>query len=290
MDHTAHHPADIDHAPAPRRADARRARAEGAAAAAPSPGRCSGRWRGRAGACCARRSTSCCCASAVVVALGGVHATLNVSAAAARRCWRCRRWCCCCSTCAACIARACARSCSTASCPSSAQCRSRRWPWRCSACSPTDRPRPSQTWLRAWLFALIGVGLGASPCPSPSAGRVARRLVGKPVLIMGAGRGRRAGRAPAGEPSRVRAGPGRLPRRGPALGRGGGRTRRAGAGHGRGPRGDRRRAPGVRQPDRRVLLGRRRARQPPDPALPGAGRRGVGRAAHVRHDQRPRRL
>ena len=101
--------------------------------------------------------------------------------------------------------------------------------------------------------------------------------------------GRLAGGAAAGAPPRVRAGADRLPRRRSALDRRGRRARDAGAGHRRGSRRDRaqdRRA----ESDRGVLLRRRRARQPPDPALPGAGRRGLGRAADVRHDQQPRRL
>ena len=119
--------------------------------------------------------------------------------------------------------------------------------------------------------------LGASPAPCRQAGADPRRR-----------RRRGAGGAPAGDPPRVRAGAGRLPRRGPALGRRGRRARRAGARHDRRPRRDRR-AHRHQEPDRRLLLGRRRARQPPDPALPGARRRGLGRAADVRHDQRPRR-
>ena len=52
-------------------------------------------------------------------------------------------------------------------------------------------------------------------------------------------RGRRAGGAAPGVPSRVRARPDRLPRRGSALGGRGRRARRARAGHDRGPRRDR---------------------------------------------------
>ena len=43
-------------------------------------GACSGRWRERAGACCALVADFVLLCVAVIVALGGVHATLNVSA------------------------------------------------------------------------------------------------------------------------------------------------------------------------------------------------------------------
>ena len=47
---------------------------------------------------------------------------------------------------------------------------------------------PSQSdWLRAWVFALIGVGLGRVALSLLQRWARARRLVGKPVLIMGAG-------------------------------------------------------------------------------------------------------
>jgi exopolysaccharide biosynthesis polyprenyl glycosylphosphotransferase len=47
---------------------------------------------------------------------------------------------------------------------------------------------PSQPdWLRAWLFALIGVGLGRVALSFAQRWARARRLVGKPVLILGAG-------------------------------------------------------------------------------------------------------
>src|SRR5271166_744363 len=47
---------------------------------------------------------------------------------------------------------------------------------------------PDQTdWLRAWLFALLGVGLGRVVLSSAQRWARARRLVGKPVLIVGAG-------------------------------------------------------------------------------------------------------
>ncbi len=42
-------------------------------------------------------------------------------------------------------------------------------------------------WLRAWLFALVGVGLGRVILSFTQGWARARRLVGKPVLIMGAG-------------------------------------------------------------------------------------------------------
>jgi exopolysaccharide biosynthesis polyprenyl glycosylphosphotransferase len=42
-------------------------------------------------------------------------------------------------------------------------------------------------WLRAWLFALLGVGFGRVVLSSMQAWARGRRLVGKPVLIMGAG-------------------------------------------------------------------------------------------------------
>jgi exopolysaccharide biosynthesis polyprenyl glycosylphosphotransferase len=47
---------------------------------------------------------------------------------------------------------------------------------------------PSQSeWLRAWLFALVGVGLGRIALASAQRLARSRHLVGKPVLIMGAG-------------------------------------------------------------------------------------------------------
>jgi exopolysaccharide biosynthesis polyprenyl glycosylphosphotransferase len=47
---------------------------------------------------------------------------------------------------------------------------------------------PNQgAWLRAWLFALIAVGLGRVALSFLQGSARARRLVGKPVLIMGAG-------------------------------------------------------------------------------------------------------
>jgi exopolysaccharide biosynthesis polyprenyl glycosylphosphotransferase len=47
---------------------------------------------------------------------------------------------------------------------------------------------PSQgQWLRAWLFAVLGVGLGRVLLAGAQRWARARRLVGKPVLIMGAG-------------------------------------------------------------------------------------------------------
>ena len=42
-------------------------------------------------------------------------------------------------------------------------------------------------WVRAWLFALLGVGLGRMLLSFTQRWARARRLVGKPVLIMGAG-------------------------------------------------------------------------------------------------------
>ena len=47
---------------------------------------------------------------------------------------------------------------------------------------------PSQSaWLHAWLFALIGVGLGRITLATAQRWARSRHLVGKPVLIMGAG-------------------------------------------------------------------------------------------------------
>jgi exopolysaccharide biosynthesis polyprenyl glycosylphosphotransferase len=49
-------------------------------------------------------------------------------------------------------------------------------------------PVPSQPdWLRAWFYALLGVGLGRVVLSFAQRWARARRLVGKPVLIMGAG-------------------------------------------------------------------------------------------------------
>jgi exopolysaccharide biosynthesis polyprenyl glycosylphosphotransferase len=42
-------------------------------------------------------------------------------------------------------------------------------------------------WIRAWLFALLGLGLGRSTLALAQRFARSRRLVGKPVLIMGAG-------------------------------------------------------------------------------------------------------
>jgi exopolysaccharide biosynthesis polyprenyl glycosylphosphotransferase len=44
-----------------------------------------------------------------------------------------------------------------------------------------------QDWLRAWLFSLIGVSLGRAALSALQRWARANRLVGKPVLIMGAG-------------------------------------------------------------------------------------------------------
>jgi FlaA1/EpsC-like NDP-sugar epimerase len=47
---------------------------------------------------------------------------------------------------------------------------------------------PSQTdWVRAWLFALLAVGAGRMALTLAQRVARSRRLVGKPVLIMGAG-------------------------------------------------------------------------------------------------------
>jgi exopolysaccharide biosynthesis polyprenyl glycosylphosphotransferase len=47
---------------------------------------------------------------------------------------------------------------------------------------------PSQSvWVRAWLFALIGVGLGRITLTAAQRWARAKRLIGKPVLIVGAG-------------------------------------------------------------------------------------------------------
>jgi exopolysaccharide biosynthesis polyprenyl glycosylphosphotransferase len=49
-----------------------------------------------------------------------------------------------------------------------------------------DAPRQSEV-VRLWLFALLGVGIGRIVLASLQRSARARRLVGKPVLIMGAG-------------------------------------------------------------------------------------------------------
>jgi len=46
---------------------------------------------------------------------------------------------------------------------------------------------PQSDWLRAWFFALLGVGAGRVGLSFAQRAARARRLVGKPVLIMGAG-------------------------------------------------------------------------------------------------------
>ena len=71
---------------------------------------------------------------------------------------------------------------------------------------------PQYDVLRAWLFALVAVGLGRVGLSLTQSWARARRLVGKPVLIMGAGRRRGSGGASSRESSRVRADSGRLPR------------------------------------------------------------------------------
>jgi exopolysaccharide biosynthesis polyprenyl glycosylphosphotransferase len=50
-----------------------------------------------------------------------------------------------------------------------------------------DQVTSQADWLRAWLFALIGVGAGRMLLSFAQRIARARRLVGKPVLIMGAG-------------------------------------------------------------------------------------------------------
>src|SRR6185312_437626 len=42
-------------------------------------------------------------------------------------------------------------------------------------------------WLRAWFYALLGVGLGRTVLALAQRRARAKRLIGKPVLIMGAG-------------------------------------------------------------------------------------------------------
>src|SRR6202030_4783606 len=46
---------------------------------------------------------------------------------------------------------------------------------------------PQYDFLRAWLFALVAVGVGRMALSLTQSWARARRLVGKPVLIMGAG-------------------------------------------------------------------------------------------------------
>jgi exopolysaccharide biosynthesis polyprenyl glycosylphosphotransferase len=46
---------------------------------------------------------------------------------------------------------------------------------------------PQSTWIRAWLFALVAVGAGRMLLSVAQRTARSRRLVGKPVLIMGAG-------------------------------------------------------------------------------------------------------
>ena len=166
----------------------------------------------------------------------------------------------------------------------------RRWRWRCSACSSTGSVPSQIDWVRAWLFALIARRRsGASRCRSPSAGRARSRLVGKPVLIMGAGVvGAQVARRLESHPEYGLVPVGFLDEDPRSVAEVGGRDvpvlgtvedlDETVAQHGR------------EEPDRGLLLRRRRARQPPDPALPGARRRGVGGAADVRHDQQSRRL
>ena len=148
---------------------------------------------------------------------------------------------------------------------------------------------PQSEGLRAWLFALLAVGLGRMALSFAQRWARARRLVGKPVLIMGAGVvGAQVARRLESHPEYGLVPVGFLDEDPRSVAEVGGRD-----------------LPvlgtvedldetvlrtGVKKPDRGVLLGGRRARQSPDPALPGAGRRGVGGAADVRHDQQPRGL
>ena len=149
---------------------------------------------------------------------------------------------------------------------------------------------PSQSdWVRAWLFALLAVGAGRVVLSLAQRWARAKRLVGKPVLIMGAGMvGSQVARRLESHPEYGLIPVGFLDDDPRSIAEVGGREMPV-----LGTVEDLDetvRADGREEPDRRVLLGRRRARQPPDPALPGAGRRGLGRAADVRHDQQPRGL
>ncbi len=149
---------------------------------------------------------------------------------------------------------------------------------------------PSQAdWVRAWLFALLAVGAGRMVLSLAQRWARALRLVGKPVLIMGAGMvGAQVARRLESHPEYGLTPVGFLDDDPRSVAEVGGRDvpvlgtiedlDETVEKHGR------------EEPDRRVLLGRGRPRQPPDPALPGAGHRGVGGAADVRHDQQPRRL
>ena len=148
---------------------------------------------------------------------------------------------------------------------------------------------PQSVTVRAWLFALLGVGIGRIVLSFAQRWARAQRLVGKPVLIMGAGVvGAQVARRLESHPEYGLAPIGFLDEDPRSIAEVGGRDLpvlgtvedldETVAAHGRA------------QPDRGVLLGRRRARQPADPALPGTRDRGVGRAADVRHDQQPRRL
>ncbi len=68
-------------------------------------------------------------------------------------------------------------------------------------------------WLKAWLFALLGLGLGRSLLALSQRLARSRRLVGKPVLIMGAGLVGSQVAQTARQPPRVRTGSSRFPRR-----------------------------------------------------------------------------
>ncbi len=93
-----------------------------------------------------------------------------------------------CSICAGSTARACARCCSTESSRSSAPSRWARWPWRWSGYSLNgEDARTRTTGWRLGCSCCWGSVSAASRSRSPSASHAARRLVGKPVLIMGAG-------------------------------------------------------------------------------------------------------
>ena len=222
---TTHNPADIDHAAAHRQAGARRAAPEVAAGRdlrrAPAVG---------AGGAGLERAASRCGLRAAVRCRrdhprrrAGDPARLRCAGSAAGAC---RRWSCCCSICAGCIARACERSCSTASCPSISAVSIAAMAVATIGLLVNGHAPSESDGIRAWLFALLAVGLGAClPGRRPALG--ARAPAGwQAGADHGRGRRRLAGGPTAREPSRVRVGPGRLPRRRSPLGRGGGWSRR----------------------------------------------------------------
>ena len=123
--------------------------------------------------------------------------------------------------------------------------------------------------VRSWLFALLAVGLGRIALAGAQRWARGRRLVGKPILIVGAGLVAR--RSPGCSRNILSTGWSRsVSSTTTPVDRRGGRTRRAGLGTVE-DLDEIFERDGRAQTDRRVLIGGRRSHQPSGPALPGAG-------------------